>query len=117
MASRITLLVLMSKTGVPRRLSINKYFLYCILILLAGLLASGILGALRHQENIQLQKEYQLLEAKRRQMEAVSRSVAEIAKEEKAIRQLLGLEAGNKAQAPAPLDSSEVPADQIPGQQ
>jgi hypothetical protein len=115
MASRITLLVLMSKTGVPRRLSINKYLLYCLLILLAGLLASGILGALRHQENLELKKEYQLLEAKRRQMEAVSRSVAAIAKEEKAIRQLLGLEAGNTAQAPAPLDPNEEPADQVPG--
>jgi len=109
MASRLTFLVLTSKTGVPRRLSVNKYLLYCLLILLAGLCAGGIIGTRKHRENILLKKEYQVLVAKKRQMESVGRSVAEIKKEQRTIRELLGLEDGTKYQTPA--SSGQEPAD------
>jgi len=96
MASRLTLLVLTSKTGVPRKLSVNKYLLCCFLLLLAGLCASGVIGARKHRENILLKKEYQVLVAKKRQMESVGRSVAEIRREQRNIRELLGLDNDHK---------------------
>ncbi|MFC1591934.1 hypothetical protein ACFL43_05375 [Thermodesulfobacteriota bacterium] len=92
MNNRITLLVLGSKTGPQKRISISKNLLYCIIIVFVFLLGSGIIGAWKYRENVRLQTECLLLEAQKGQYEAVARTVSKIKTDEAAIRKLLGLE-------------------------
>ena len=56
------------------------------------MLGSGIIGAWMYRENITLKKKSLLLEAEKAQLEAVSRTVNGIEREEVSIRKLLGLE-------------------------
>jgi hypothetical protein len=92
MKNRITFLVITSRTGVQRRFSISKNILFCIIILLIFLLSSGIIGAWKYWENVSLKKEFILLKAEKRKIEAVTRTVKDIQREEKDIKQILGLE-------------------------
>lgn len=91
MKNRVTFLVIAAKTGIPRRFSIHKSIIYCIVILTLLLLGSGIIGAWKYCENIALTKKCLQLEAEKGQLEAIARTVDDIQNEEAAIRNLLGL--------------------------
>lgn len=92
MKNRVTFLIISSKTGAQKSFSVNKGLLYAIVLFAIFLLGSGIIGVLKYMENISLKKESMLLEAKKQQLETVARTVQDIKHEEKAIKQLLGLE-------------------------
>ena len=92
MKNRITFFVIASKTGIQRRFSINKNIICCIVILFLLLLGSGIIGAWKYRENVELKEKCLLLEAEKGQMEAVARTVKDVKSKEGAIRKLLGLE-------------------------
>lgn len=92
MKDRISFLVISSGTGKQRRFSINRKLLYSVFLLCLMLLVTGVLGALKYRENIQLNRKYLQLEAEKAQVAAASRSVEKIQKEASAVRSLLGLE-------------------------
>ncbi len=100
MKKRITFLIIPSKSGQQRRISVNKNILYCILFLTLALLGSGIVGAWKYRENVTLRKQCQLLEAEKAQLEAVNRTVKDIKRDEVAIRKLLGLDSVNNEEKP-----------------
>jgi hypothetical protein len=95
MKNRIHFLIINSKTGVRRRFSLNKKLLYFMIFLSFMLLGSGAVGTWKYMENFSLREESLLLQAKKRQIEAVARTVEEIQKEETTIRKMLGLEDNN----------------------
>ena len=95
MKNRIHFLIINAKTGVQRRFSLNRKLLFFMIFLSFMLLGSGAVGAWKYMENFSLREEALLLQAKKGQIEAVSRTVEEIKKEETTIRKMLGLEDNN----------------------
>jgi hypothetical protein len=75
------------------------------------LLGSGIAGALKYKENIDLKKKCLRLEVEKNQLEAVSRTVHDIEKDEESIRKLLGLQAESSAETDSDRRSSHTEAD------
>jgi len=57
------------------------------------LLASGVIGMLKYQENIHLKNQCKLLEAEKNKMEAIARTVQDIEREEETVKKMLGLDA------------------------
>jgi H2-forming N5,N10-methylenetetrahydromethanopterin dehydrogenase-like enzyme len=92
MKNKFTFFVVSQLTGTQKRISINKQIIYCVIILAALLMCSGIFGAWKYRENIEIKKKCLLLEAEKARLEAVARTVKEINKDESTIRGLLGLE-------------------------
>jgi len=106
MKGKLTFLIIRSRTGKRRRFSISKNFILCIALLSLVLLGSGIAGALKYKENLDLKKKCLRLEVEKTQLEAVSRTVHKIEKDEESIRRLLGLQAGSEAET----DSNRQPS-------
>jgi hypothetical protein len=98
MKGKLTFLIIRSRTGKRRRFSLSKNFILCIALLSLALLGSGIAGALKYRENLDLKKKCLSLEVEKNQLEAVSRTVQGIEKDEESIRKLLGLQAGSAAE-------------------
>ena len=71
------------------------------------LLGSGIAGALKYRENLELKKKCLRLEVEKSQLEAVARTVQELEKEGESVRKLLGLQTSSAAEK----DSSRQPSD------
>ena len=81
-----------------------------MLLLVVVLAGSGIYGALKHNENIELKKKYQALEVEKNKYEAVSRKIQKTEKDEAAVRKLLGLQpAGAETSRPSsqPAEKAE----------
>jgi hypothetical protein len=111
MKGKLTFLIIRSRTGKRRRFSISKNFILCIALLSLVLLGSGIAGALKYKENLDLKKKCLRLEMEKTQLEAVSRTVHEIEKDEEFIRGLLGLQAGSAAETDSARQPSHAEAD------
>jgi hypothetical protein len=107
MKGKLTFLIIRSRTGKRRRFSISKNFILCMALLSLVLLASGIVGAFKYKENLDLKKKCMRLEVEKNQLEAVTRTVQAIEKDEESIRKLLGLQAGSGAEK----DSARQPSD------
>ena len=75
------------------------------------LLGSGIAGALKYKENLDLKKKCLRLEVEKNQLEAVSRTVQELEKQGESIRKLLGLQAGSAAEKVSSPKPSPAEAD------
>jgi len=111
MKGKLTFLIIRSRTGKRRRFSISKNFILCMALLSLVLLASGIGGALKYKENLDLKKKCLRLEVEKNQLEAVSRTVQAIEKDEESIRKLLGLQAGSAAEKDRARQPSGAEAD------
>ena len=111
MKGKLTFLIIRSRTGKRRRFSISKNFILCIALLSLVLLGSGIAGALKYKENLDLKKKCLRLEVEKNQLEAVSRTVQAIEKDEESIRKLLGLQAGSAAEKDSARQPSRADAD------
>jgi len=111
MKGKLTFLIIRSRTGRRRRFSISKNFILCIALLTLVLLGSGIAGALKYKENLDIKKKCLLLEVEKNQLEAVARTVHEIEKDEESIRKLLGLQAGSAAEQDSGQQPSRAEAD------
>ncbi len=111
MKGKLTFLIIRSRTGKRRRFSISKNFILCIALLSLVLLGSGIAGALKYKENLDLKKKCRRLEVKKNQLEAVSRTVHGIEKDEESIRTLLGLQPGSEAEQDSAPQPSRAEAD------
>jgi len=111
MKGKLTFLIIRSRTGKRRRFSISKNFILCIALLSLVLLGSGIAGALKYKENLDLKKKCLRLEVEKNKFEAVSRTVHSIEKDEESIRKLLGLQAGSAAEKDSDRQSSRAEAD------
>jgi hypothetical protein len=108
---KLTFLIIRSRTGKRRRFSISKNFILCMALLSLVLLGSGIVGALKYKENLDLKKKCLRLEVEKNQLEAVSRTVQELEKEEESVRKLLGLQAGNASEKDGSRQPSPAGAD------
>jgi hypothetical protein len=95
MKGKLTFLIIRSSTGKRRRFSTSKNFILCMALLTLVLLGSGIAGALKYNENLDLKKRCVHLDIEKNKLEAVSRTVRKIEKDEESIRKLLGLQAGS----------------------
>ena len=111
MKGKLTFLIIRSRTGKRRRFSISKNFILCMALLSLVLLGSGIGGALKYKENLDLKKKCLRLEVEKNQLEAVSRTVQAIEKDEESIRKLLGLQAGSAAEKDRARQPSGAEAD------
>jgi hypothetical protein len=107
MKGKLTFLIIRSRTGKRRRFSISKNFILCMALLSLVLLGSGIAGALKYRENLELKKKCARLEVQKNQLEAVARTVQELEKEGESVRKLLGLQTSSAAEK----DSSRQPSD------
>jgi hypothetical protein len=91
MKNRLSFVLITSRTGIQRRFSIDRRLLYCVIVFLLLLAAGGIAGARKSSENLALSRSKELLAGKIQHMQAVSKTVAAIEQEERAIRDHLGL--------------------------
>jgi hypothetical protein len=108
---KLTFLIIRSRTGKRRRFSISKNFILCMALLSLVLLGSGIVGALKYKENLDLKRKCLRLEVEKNQLETVSRTVQELEKEEESVRKLLGLQAGNASEKDGSQQPSPAGAD------
>ncbi len=111
MKGKLTFLIIRSRTGKRRRFAISKNFILCMALLSLVLLGSGIAGALKYKENLDLKKKCQRLEVEKNQLEAVSRTVQELEKKGESIRKLLGLQAGSATEKDSSPKPSQAEAD------
>jgi len=96
MKGRLTFLFVMPKTGKKRQFSLHTSILYVLVIVSLMLLASGIIGMFKYQENIHLKNRCKLLEAEKNKMEAIARTVQDIEREEAVVKKMLGLDLPKK---------------------
>lgn len=96
MRGRVAFLVLMPRSGRQIRFSLHKSILYVVGIVSLFLLASGVIGMLKYQENIHLKNRCKLLEAEKNKMEAIARTVQDIEREERMVKKLLGIDPNEK---------------------
>lgn len=75
------------------------------------LLGSGIAGALKYRENLELKKKCLRLEVEKSQLEAVARTVQELEKEGESVRKLLGLQTSSAAKKDSSRQPSNADAD------
>ena len=73
-------------------------------LLLAG---SGIWGALKYSENLELKKKCQSLEVEKSKFEAVSRKIQNTEKDGDAVRKLLGLQTAGDENGRQPEKTAE----------
>ncbi len=90
--NRVTFLIITSKQGKQLRFSLNRYILSFFVIVLVLLFCSGIVGAWKYHENIVLKERTLILEAEKKQLEAISRTVVNIKEKNSLIHELLGLD-------------------------
>ncbi|MCX8043828.1 MAG: hypothetical protein N3B18_06865 [Desulfobacterota bacterium] len=100
MSGRVTFLVIMPNTGRQIRFSLHKSIIYIVCIMSILLLASGMIGMVKYQENIHLKNQCKLLAAEKNKMEAIARTVQDIERESTAIKNMLGLDAAAKKTQP-----------------
>jgi hypothetical protein len=111
MKGKLTFLIIRSRTGKRRRFSISKNFILCMALLILVLLGSGIVGALKYNENLDLKRKCLRLEVEKNQLEAVARTVQEVEKEGESVRKLLGLQTSSTAEKDSSRQPSNTDAD------
>jgi hypothetical protein len=111
MKGKLTFLIIRSRTGKRRRFSISKNFILCISLLSLVLLGSGIAGALKYRENLELKQKCMRLEVEKNQLEAVARTVQDLEKEGESVRKLLGLQTSSAAVKDSARQPSDTDAD------
>ena len=92
MKGKLIFLIIPSRSGRRRRFSVSRNFIACMIILSLLLAGSGIWGALKFSENLELKKRCLTLEVEKSKFEAVSRKIQAIEKDGDAVRRLLGLQ-------------------------
>ena len=96
MGQRVSFLIVSSQ-GRQRRFSVSRWLVWSVVLVLLGLVCAGGLGVAAYQRHRVLEQQCRQLEADKARLEAFTRALTEVRREERQVRRLLGLHGSDNA--------------------